>query len=198
MLTAIKERALRYMTHLMVSLVMPPVFYQHMGHVSVRKNFLGIALIFLFIMLMNMVSLGLSAAPIAVLFVLTVLLVTSPYFFLASVFDPLMAYLRGETEKPWTMLARNFALHIWPVTMALALISIGLNVFIVFGGELPSPDEDTGSVTNLQYVVFVLIVGLHQFFAMKYTPDVRKAQKVITGIVFTMLFLSMPVVNLFL
>jgi uncharacterized membrane protein len=165
-----------------------PSFYRYMSTQTVRKNLKVMLLMILGISLLCLPFFGLYG----MLLLPAVATATLPYILLTSSIDPMVAWLRGGTDKPWPLFRRVLALHTWAIISPIITILLAAIVTSIFG-EVDLKDYGSEATGNAPvYLIFTALIAVHLYFALKSNEIIRKEQKVISGLVFVLFFLSIP------
>lgn len=165
-----------------------PSFYRYMSTQTVRKNFK--------VMLAMIVSAAVLSwsltGIIGPLLLAAAILTTLPFVFLASGIDPIIAWLRGGTNRPWPLFRRVLTIHLWAIVSPLITMIVVVSVTAIFGGfEIAdSGDEPTGNTPI--YLAFAALVGLHLYMGLTNSNEMRKEQKVVSSLAFALFFFSVP------
>src|SRR5690554_1344859 len=122
------QKAQKGIAMLIANQAIPASFYRYIGKMSAKKNLLMMGIV----TAATCLPLAVFVHPYGALFALSMILSAVPYILIASVFDPFVAWIRGETEKPGAMTGWNVIIHLWPVVSVTWTATIILMISMIF------------------------------------------------------------------
>jgi len=190
-LEGLKQGCLKFISIFVTNLFWLPSFYRYM---AMKKNSRQVLCVLALVLFYSVVTLPL-AGVLTLVSIISVILVTSPFIIFSSLIDPFIGWIRGDFDKPWEVIRKAMTVHLWAVVSPMFPLLLLMMISMATGMiDLEDP-ETSQSGPGIVFLLYGLLVGVHLFFALKGSPDMRRQQKVISGLMFLMMFWAVPIAH---
>lgn len=188
---SLKYGCLKFLSILLTNLFWVPSFYRYM---ATKQNSRQVLILLALVLFYSVITLPV-AGVLTLVTIISIALVTSPFIIFSSLIDPFIGWIRGDFDKPWGIIKKAMTAHLWaavsPIFPLLLLMMISMATGLM---DLDDP-ETSQSGPGIVFLLYGLLVGVHLFFALKGNPDMRTQQKVISGLMFVMMFWAVPIAH---
>lgn len=189
----VKTACMKFFALVLTNLVWVPSFYRFMATKTLGQQILhGMLGLTLFYSIITMPI----ASVLPAVTMISVILITMPFVLFASIIDPFVGWIRGDFEKPWQVVSKAVAVHLWTVLSPMFALCVLMIVTLPLGiVDLKDP-EVSQSGPGIVFLIYALLAGWHMFFALKGCPEMRKHQKFVSWLLYIVMFWAAPIAHL--